>query len=289
MTFYEEHNKALEACFQGLQDHGLTLNLRKCKFLKRNLEFFGFLFTKDGTKPDPMNVDAFINTPRPTNVSELRSLLGMSNYSSQYIRDYATLTEPLRRLTHKDTQFVWGAAQEEAYQTLTTALLSSPVISYFDITKETAILVDASPVGLSAILSQRKHGSSNSQIIAYASRSLSQTEQRYSQTEKEALAIVWGIEYFHFYIYGAPFVLYTDHKPLELIYENPMPKPPARIERWMLRLQECDFKVVYKSGADNPADFLSRHPQEYTTKPQCEAEEYVNFLVYTAVPQSVTL
>ena len=286
---YEEHNKALEACFQRLQDHGLTLNLRKCKFLKRNLEFFGFLFTKDGTKPDPMKVDAFINTPRPTNVSELRSLLGMSNYSSQYIRDYATLTEPLRRLTHKDTQFVWGAAQEEAYQTLKTALLSSPVMSYFDINKETAILVDASPVGLSAILSQRKHGSNNSQIIAYASRSLSQTEQRYSQTEKEALAIVWGIEHFHLYIYGAPFVLYTDHKPLELIYENPMSKPPARIERWMLRLQEYDFKVVYKSGADNPADFLSRHPQEYTTKTQSEAEEYVNFLVYTAVPQSMTL
>ena len=84
-------------------------------------------------------------------------------------------------------------------------------------------------------------------------------------------------------------MLYTDHKPLELIYENPMSKPPARIERWMLRLQEYDFKVVYKSGADNPADFLSRHPQEYTTKTQSEAEEHVNFLVYTAVPQSVTL
>ena len=146
----------------------------------------------------------------------------MSNYSSQYICDYATLTEPLRPLTHKYTQFIWGAAQEKVYQTLKTALLSSPVMSYFDITKETAILVNASPVGLSAILSQRKHGSSNSQIIAYASRLLSQTEQRCSQTEKEALAIVWGIEHFHLYINGAPFVLYTDHKPLELIYANPV-------------------------------------------------------------------
>ena len=108
------------------------------------------------------------------------ALNGAQYFTKQYIRDYATLTEPLRRLTHKDTQFVWEAAQEEAYQTLKTALLSSPVMSYFDITKETTILVDASPVGMSAILSQRKHGSSNSQIIAYASRSLSQTEQRYS-------------------------------------------------------------------------------------------------------------
>eukprot|EP00794_Sanderia_malayensis_P021168 gene21168-biopygen14712 len=182
----EGHNKALEACLQRLQENGLTLNLSKCKLLKRNLEFFGFHFTKHGTKPDPKKVDVFVNSPRPTNVSEHRSLLGMSNYSSQYIHDYATVTEPLRRLTHKEEKFIWGTEQEEAYQKLKTALLSSPVMSYFDISKETVVLVDASPVGLSAILSQRKHGSNESKIIAYASRSLTAAEQRYSQTEKEA-------------------------------------------------------------------------------------------------------
>ena len=155
---YEEHNKALKACLQRLQDIGLTLTISKCKFLKRNLEFFGFHLNKDGTKPDPKKVAAFVNSPRPTNVSELRSLLGMSNYSSQYNYDYATITEPLRRLTHKDEKFIWGTKQEEAYQKLKTALLSSPVTSYFDISKETVVLVDASPVGLCAILSQRKHG-----------------------------------------------------------------------------------------------------------------------------------
>jgi len=111
---YEEHNQALEACFNRLQEHGLTLNLGKCKFLKWNLEFFGFQFTQEGTKPDPKKVAAFVNTAQPTNVSELHSLLGMSNYSSQYIHDYATLTEPLRRLTHKDVTFSWGAEQEQA-------------------------------------------------------------------------------------------------------------------------------------------------------------------------------
>ena len=286
---YEEHNKALEACLQRLQENGLTLNLSKCKFSKRNLEFFGFHFTKEGTKSDPKKVEAFVNSPRPTNVCELCSLLGMSNYSSQYIHDYATVTEPLRRLTHKDEQFIWGKEQEDAYQKLKNALLSSPVMSYFDVNKETVILVDASPVGLSAILSQREHGSSKSQIIAYASRSLTATEQRYSQTEKEALAIVWGIEHFHLYIYGAPFVLYTDHKPLELIYSNPMSKSPARIERWMLRLQQYDFKVVYKRGAENPADFLSRHPPESYKTTQNEADEYVNFLAHAAILQSMTL
>ena len=162
-------------------------------------------------------------------------------------------------------------------------------MSYFDITKETAISVDASPVGLSAILSQRKHGSSNSQILAYPSRSLSPTEQRYSQAEKEVLAIVWGIEHFHFYIYGAPFVLHTDYKPLKLIYANPVSKNPARIERWMSRLQEYDFKALYKSSAENPADFLSLYLPAYTAKARNRAEGYVIFLVYTAVPQSITL
>ena len=203
---FKEHNKALEACLKRLQENGLTLNLSKCKFLKHNLEFFGLHFTKEGTKPDPKKVEAFVNSPRPTTVNELRSLRGMSNYSSQYIHDYATVTEPLRRLTHKNENFIWGPELEKAYQKLKTALLSSPVMSYFDIRKETVILVDASPVGLSAILSQRKHGSNQSQIKAYASRSLTATEQRYSQTEKEALAIVWGIEHFHLYIYGALFV-----------------------------------------------------------------------------------
>ena len=84
-------------------------------------------------------------------------------------------------------------------------------MSYFDTKKETAILVDASSVGLSAILSQSTQGSNKPQIIAYASRSLTPTEQRYSQTEKKALAIVWGIEHFHLYVYGAPIVLHTNH------------------------------------------------------------------------------
>ena len=164
-----------------------------------------------------------------------------------------------------------------------TALLKSPVMSYFDISKETMIDVDASPIGLSAILSERNKGSTESHIIAYASKSLTATEKRYSQTEKEALAIVWGIEH------GAPFILFTDHKPLELIYSNPMSKPPARLERWILRLQQYDFKVIYKEGPENPADYLSRHPIEPEHQPKNIAEEYVNFIAHAAVPQAMTL
>ena len=116
----------------------------------------------------------------------------MSNYCSQFIPDYATITAPLRELTKKNTPFQWSEACQEAYDKLKDVLTSSPVVSYFDVNKESIVLVDASPVGLSAILAQRAPHSEETKLIAYASRSLTDVETRYSQTEKEALAIVWG-------------------------------------------------------------------------------------------------
>ena len=95
--------------------------------------------------------------------------------------------------------------------------------------------------------------------VAYASRTLTAVERRYSQTEREALAVVWGCEKFHLYLYGTTFDLLSDHKPLEVIY-SPTSKPPARIERWGLRLQPYTFLLQYSPAATNPADMLSRPP-----------------------------
>ena len=102
---YEEHNTALEHCLQRLEASGLTVNLGKCVFLKHHLEFFGLVFSKDGISPDPKQISAPANRATPTTVSEIRSLLGMANFSAQFIPNFATLTEPLRRLTHKNTVF----------------------------------------------------------------------------------------------------------------------------------------------------------------------------------------
>ncbi|XP_065068432.1 uncharacterized protein K02A2.6-like [Rhopilema esculentum] len=280
-----EHNENLNACLRRLKELNLTLNFEKCKFLKENLEFFGFIFSKEGKRPDPKKIAAFVNAATLTTSTEVRSLLGMSNYCSQFIPDYATVTEPLRNLTKKNAQFNWTERCEEAFNTLKDLLTSRPVVSYFDIEKETTV----SPVGLSAILWQRKPGSAQENIVAFASRSLSPVELRYSQTEKEALAIVWGIEHYHLYLFGSKFMLVTDHKPLEIIYANPCSKPPARIERWMLRLQQNDFEVVYKSGIGNPADYLSRHPTSAEYKKQNIADEYINFVTQEAVFPALSL
>ncbi|CAB3991864.1 Retrovirus-related Pol poly from transposon [Paramuricea clavata] len=165
-------------------------------------------------------------------------------------------------------------------------------MSYFDKNKQTFVTVDASPVGISGILSQKpRNGDVDSQqIIAYASRALTDTEKRYSQTEKEALAIVWAVEHFHLFLFGSEFTLITDHKPLEIIYGQRTAKTSARIERWVLRLQPYTFKIIYKSGASNPADYLSRHPtNESKRKQEKMTEQYINFITQNSVPKAMTL
>ncbi|CAB3997330.1 Hypothetical predicted protein, partial [Paramuricea clavata] len=255
-----DHDTALKTVFERLRQVGLTPNKSKCAYNKGTLEFFGMIFSADGVSPDPKKIEAIVNAPRPTNVSGVRSLLGVTNYCSKFIANYASITTPLRQLTKKNAKFQWLPVHENAWKTLTKALTSAPVMAYFDITKCTELIVDASPTGLNAILQQHTPGNEDHKVIAYASRALSPVEQRYSQTEREAVTIVWAMERFHIYTYGTEFVLYTDHKPLELICNNPKSKSPARIERWFLRLHIYRFRVQYSHGKDNPSDYMSRHP-----------------------------
>ena len=124
--------------------------------------------------------------------------------------------------------------------------------------------------------------------VCYASR-LTGCERRYSQTEKEALGLVWACERFHAYIYGMQFDLLTDHKALETIY-GPRSKPCARIERWVLRMQPYDFHVVHVPGTQNIADPLSRllDGNNREEEHKHEAEQYVRFVAIHATPRAMT-
>jgi hypothetical protein len=129
---------------------------------------------------------------------------------------------------------------------------------FYDPNQKTCLTVDASPTGLGAILSNID-SAGNLHNVAYASRSLTLTEQRYSQTEREALAVVWGCERFHMYLIGAEFTICTNHKALEVIY-SPKSKPPARIQRWALRLQQYKFNIIYRKAKATPLIyFLDNH------------------------------
>ncbi|XP_055590161.1 uncharacterized protein LOC129742304 [Uranotaenia lowii] len=160
-------------------------------------------------------------------------------------------------------------------------------LGYFDVDDRTQLVADASPVGLGAVLMQIK--GQNARIIAYASKSLSDVETRYAQIEKEALALVWAVERFHFYLYGRSFDLITDHKPLEAIF-SPKSKPCARIERWVVRLQA--YKVIYRPGKTNVVDPLSRLAikDNYCGKTFDECvESYVNWVASNATPVALKI
>ena len=131
-----------------------------------------FLQSKVRVSPDPKKLEALANTQQPTLVGDVRSLLGMANYSSKFIEHHATVTDPLRELTRKNTRFTWTNQRQTGhmYDTLKQALLNSPVMSHFDTTKETYILVDANPVGLSAILTQKEPQQDACNTIAYPSQ-----------------------------------------------------------------------------------------------------------------------
>jgi len=137
---------------------------------------------------------------------------------------------------------------------------------------------------------QHTFGKDDRQLIVYASRALTEVERQYSQTEREALAIVWAIERLHLYLLGNHFKLLTYCKPVELILSNPKSRPPARIERWNLRPQGYDFELVHTRGSDNPSDYLSRHTNLISSDQQDKmAEQYVNFVTSFAVPKAMTL
>jgi hypothetical protein len=171
--------------FARFQEKGLTVNPEKCLFNQTELWFYGLHLTANGVKADPKKVDAIKSTKRPKDVKELRSFLGLSNYCSKFIQNYSTLTAPLRELTTKNARYEWTSVHQQAFESIKQAIQKDCIMHFYNPEQQTQLTVDASPVGLGAILSNMD-SQGNVHNVAYASRSLSIVEQKYSQTEREA-------------------------------------------------------------------------------------------------------
>ena len=161
---------------QVAEQRNLKFNFAKCQFDQTQLEFFGYIFSADGISPSANKVQAIKDASVPKNASEVRSFLGMVQYCGRFIPKLADISAPLRALTHKDAKWTWGPRQKQAFENLKHVLTTETTMAYFDSSKNTELCVDASPFGLGAILTQTTPGQQDTKAIAYASRSLTDTE-----------------------------------------------------------------------------------------------------------------
>lgn len=285
----ESHETRLRNVIQRLNEFNVTLNKEKCVYGVNEIDFLGHRLSSDGIKPTHDKILAIKQFREPHSTEEVRSFLGLVNYLGKFIPNLATVSEPLRRLIKDNANFEWNTEQQKSFEMLKGCISEESTLGYYNINDRTQVIADASPVGLGSILIQF-NDNGVPRVICYANRSLTDVERRYAQTEKEALALIWAVERFHYYLFGREFELITDHKPLEVIF-GPKSKPCARIERWVLRLQSYKYKVIYKPGKTNIADPLSRLLQETTSKPgfNTKANEYVAWLLSYAVPKAIDL
>lgn len=278
----EEHIERLEMVFRKLQEQGLKLELKKCKFFQKKVTFLGHEISATGIATATDKIQAVTDWPVPKTTKDVRSFLGFCSYYRRFVKGFAQLAKPLHQLLSDcepgkacrrrksvsvETRWSEDASLQHAFDTLKHAMTNTPVLGFADFSLPFVVETDASNDGLGAVLSQVQNG--KSKVIAYVSRGLRGGEKNmnnYSSKKLELLALKWVVaEKLRDYLYGAHFTVYTDNNPLTHVLTQK--KLPALEQRWVNALASFNFDIKYRPGKTNAnADGLSRkpHPIEET-------------------------
>lgn len=254
-TSLQEHLKKLRLVFERLRESNFKIQLDKSEFLKKEVAYLGHVVTPQGVKPNPDKIRAIKEFPLMSTTKQIKGFLGLIGYYRKFIKDFAKLTKPLTKCLKKGAKIVHNQEFLTCFETCKNILTNEPILQYPDFNKPFNLTTDASNVALGAILSQGPIG--QDLPIAYASRTLNDSESHYSTIERELLAIVWATKYFRPYLFGRKFSIITDHKPLQWLFS--LKDPTSKLLRWRIKLEEFDYDIIYKSGKSNTnADALSR-------------------------------
>lgn len=254
-TSLQEHLERLREVFKRLRESNFKIQLDKSEFLRREVAYLGHMVTPDGVRPNPDKILAIKNYPIPTTTKQIKGFLGLLGYYRRFIKNFAKITKPLTKCLKKGAKIEHNNEFIECFETCKKLLSNQPILQYPDFDKPFNLTCDASNVALGAVLSQGPIG--QDLPIAYASRTLNDSERNYSTIEKECLCLVWATKYFRPYLYGRKFKIITDHKPLQWLFN--LKDPSSKLLRWRMKLEEYDYQIIYKKGKLNTnADALSR-------------------------------
>ena len=258
-----DHDANIINLFNVAQKEGLIFNSKECAIKQQSVMFFGRVFSAEGYSPYPEKIQGISKMTPPQTKQELQSFLGAVNYLQTFIPHLSSNTEPLRALLKKENCFAWDKNTNTCFQKIKSQLQKALLrpLRYFDWSKLVTLQCDASLKGLGACIIQ------DGQPIAFASKSLMDTETHYANIERELLAIVYGCEKFHTYLYGRTFIMETDHKLLEMISLKNLTVDPAHLQRMLLHLQQYDLVITYWPGREMLlADTLSHLPSRTNTE-----------------------
>ena len=255
---FPEHLEHLKEVFARLESVNLQLRAEKCDFAKRELLYLGHILSREGVRTNPGLISSVRDCVPPTNRSEVRSFLGLTNYYRRFVRKYASIVHPIQRLTREDVHWDWHSDCARAFEVIKGKLCAAPILAYPDFRKSFKLEIDASGWGLGAVLSQ-KGDDRFDHVIGYWSRSVPRRKAPYTSTEKECMALHHAIKHYRPYLWGKHFEVVTDHNALKWLMNLRHPTP--KLQRWALDLSEFDFTITHRAGTQNSnADALSRAP-----------------------------
>lgn len=257
------HYSRLEKVLERLHQYNIRINTEKSQFFQDKVSYCGYMIDKEGIRKENNKVEAIKCMSRPKNVSEVRAFTGMINFYGRFIENLSTILLPLNKLLRKNSPFIWTKECELAFSKAKEAFMSNKILVHFNSKLPLVLATDASSYGVGAVLSHR-YPDGSERAIQFASQTFSAAQQKYSQIDKEAYAIIFGVKKFFQFLYGNKFTLVTDHRPLVQILSPTASLPiytAMRMQHYAIFLQGFNYEIQYrKSEKHANADCLSRLP-----------------------------
>lgn len=257
---FDKHVEVLGLVLERLREANLTINMEKCQFCRHSLKYLGYIVDREGLKTDPEKVQAVSDFPKPTTVTQVKRFIGLVGWYRRFIPDFSSVSAPITALIMgkiKSNPINWTEEASASFLEIKRRLTNAPLLATPDFGLPFVIQTDASDRGMGAVLYQVI--GDVERPIAFASKTLTSAQRNYTVTERECLAVLFGIEKFRPYVEGTKFTVVTDHH--SLLWLRNIKDPTGRLCRWAIKLSQHNMEIQHRKGHLNVvADVLSRAP-----------------------------